>query len=98
MLIDNTLFRRNSDGVLLRCLDKDETKIILRELHSGSAGGHFGGENTTHKIIRVGYYWPNLLQNSYSFVRKCQECQTVAGRVKKSTFPLQPVTVERPFQ
>ena len=25
LLIDNILFRRNSDGVLLRCLDKDET-------------------------------------------------------------------------
>ena len=25
LLIDNILFSRNSDGVLLRCLDKDET-------------------------------------------------------------------------
>ena len=97
LLIDNVLFRRNSDGVLLRCLDKDETDVILKELHSGPAGGHFGGETTAHKILRVGYYWPTLFQDSYAFVRKCQECQLVARRVKKPVFPLQPVSVERPF-
>ena len=43
LLIDNILFRRNLDGVLLRCLDRDETEVILKELHFGPAGGHFGG-------------------------------------------------------
>ena len=98
LLIDNILFRRNSDGVYLRCLDKDETEVILKELHSGPAGGHFGGETTTHKILRAGYYWPTLFRDSYTFVRKCQECQLAAGRVKKPAFPLQPVSAERPFQ
>ena len=60
LLIDNILSRRNSDGVLLRCLDKDETEVILKELHSRPAGGHFGGETTAHKILRDGYYWPTL--------------------------------------
>ena len=82
---------------MLRCLDKDETETILRELHSGPAGGHFGGETTTHKILRDGYYWPTLFRDSYAFVRKCQECQLAAGRVKKPDFPLQPISVERPF-
>ena len=98
LLIDNILFRRNSDGVYLRCLDKDEIEVILKELHSGLAGGHFGGETTAHKILRDGYYWPTLFRDSYTFVRKCQECQLAAGRVKKPAFPLQPVSVERPFQ
>ena len=60
LLIDNILFRRNSDKVLLRCLDKDETEVISKELHFGPAGGHFGGETTAHKILRAGYYWPTL--------------------------------------
>ena len=60
LLIDNILFRRNLDGILLRCLDKDETKVILKELHFGPAGGHFGGETMAHKILRAGYYWPTL--------------------------------------
>ena len=82
---------------MLRCLDKDETEVILKELHSGPAGGHFGGETTAHKIPRAGYCWPTLFQDSYAFVRKCQGCQLAAGRVKKLAFPLQPVSVKRPF-
>ena len=81
LLIDNILFRRNSDGVLLRCLDKDETEVILKELHFGPEGGHFGGETTAHKILKDAYYWLTLVQDSYAFVRKCQECQLAAGRV-----------------
>ena len=50
------------------------------------------------KILRAGYYWPTLFRDSYAFVKKCQECQLAAGRVKKPTFPLQPISVERPFQ
>ena len=36
-LINNVFFRKNSDGVLLDCLDKDETETILKESHSGRA-------------------------------------------------------------
>ena len=72
--------------------------MILKELHFGLSGGHFGGETTAHKILRAGYYWPTLFRDSYAFVRKCQECQLAAGRVKKYAFPLKPVSVERPFQ
>ena len=59
---------------------------------------HFGRETTAHKILRAGYYWPTLFRDSYAFVRKCQECQLATGRVKKPAFPLQLVSVERPFQ
>ena len=72
--------------------------MILKELHFGPVDGHFGGETTAHKILRDGYYWPTLFRDSYAFVRKCQECHPAACRVKKSSFPLQLVSVERPFQ
>ena len=56
-------------------VDKDETEVIFKELHFDLAGGHFGGENTAHKILRAGYYWPTLFQDSYAFFNKYQECQ-----------------------
>ena len=59
-MINKILFRKNSDGVLLCCLDKDETETVLKELHSGPDGGIFGGETNAHKILRVGSYWPTL--------------------------------------
>jgi hypothetical protein len=55
-LVNGILFRQNFDGVLMRCLEKDEAEKVLLELHAGEAGGHFGGDTTAHKILRAGYY------------------------------------------
>ena len=71
---------------------------MLVELHSGDVGGHFGEDTTAHKVIRAGYYSPSLFKYSHTLARKCIICQKVAGRVKKVVFPLQPVTVDTPFQ
>ena len=92
-----SFLEKNAVGVLLHCLDKDETKTVLKELHSGPVGGHFGGEITAHKVLRVRYYWSILFQDSYAHAKKCQDCETTTGRVKKPAFPLQPVSMERPF-
>jgi len=55
-LINGILFRQNFDGVLMHCLEKDEAEKVLLELHAGEAGGHFGGDTTAHKVLRVCYY------------------------------------------
>jgi hypothetical protein len=64
----------------------------------GDVGGHFGGDTTAHKVLRDGYYWPTLFKYAHTLSRKCIICQKAAGRVKKAAFPLQPVTVDAPFQ
>ena len=97
--IDGVHFRRNYDGVFLRCLEKAEVDNILLELHAGPTGGHCSGDTAVHKIlIRVGYYWSALLKNAYAFVRKCESCQRCAGKENKSSFPFQPFTMQFPFQ
>ena len=96
-LINDVLFKNNYDSVLLRCLEKTEAEKVLQELHDGPAGGHYAGETTAHKILRAGYYWPAFFKDSYNYVRKCQICQTAAGKQKKLSMPLQPVNIEQPF-
>ena len=91
------MFRRNFDNVLLRCLRKDEALKFLSIQHEGPAGGHFGAKVTTHKILKVGYYWPTLFRDAHAHLRKCEECQKSAGREKRPAFPLQPIEIENPF-
>lgn len=97
-IIQGILFRSNREGVLLRCLEKEDSEQVLEELHQGQAGGHFGGDTTAHKVLRAGYYWPTLFKDSHAITRRCIKCQKCAGRFKKAALPLQPVMVEEPFQ
>jgi hypothetical protein len=97
-LINFVLFRRNYDDVFLRCLEKENIERVLEELHEGPTGGHFVGESTAHKILRVGYYWPNLFRDSHTYVRKCKVCQFSTENEKRVVIPLQPVTIYRPFE
>ena len=87
-LIDGVLFWQNYDQVLLRCLEKDDAKHILTELHDGLTGGHFSGETTTHKVLRERYYWPTLFKDAHAHAQKCEICQVNAGRERRPTFPL----------
>jgi hypothetical protein len=97
-LVNGILFRQNFDGVLTCCLEKDEAEKVLLELHAGEAGGHFGGDTTAHKVLRAGYYSPTLFRDTHALCRKCIICQKASGRLQKPAFPLQPVTVDSPFQ
>jgi hypothetical protein len=59
-LTEDGLGWKNPDGVLLRCVNQEEARKLLKELHSVFCGGHFTARTTAHKILRVGYYWPTL--------------------------------------
>jgi hypothetical protein len=49
-------------ALFLHCVDSDESRDILHDLHSGVCGGHFSARTTTHKIMHVGYWkLPTLL-------------------------------------
>ena len=39
-LLDGDLYRRNIDGVLLKCLDEDQSKVAMGEVHEGICGTH----------------------------------------------------------
>eukprot|EP00253_Pinus_taeda_P012813 PITA_12813 len=97
-IIDDVLFKKNYDSILLRCLEKTEAQTVLQELYDGPAGGHFGADTTAHKIIHAGYYWPTLFRDAHEYVRKCLNCQTSSGRQRKPAFPFQPVNIEQPFE
>lgn len=88
---------RNLDGLILRCVDEDEAKKIIDEFHVGFCGGHYATRTTTHKILRVGYYWPTIFSDVHKFVRHCKPCQLFTGKQKLDALPLQPVMVEALF-
>lgn len=75
VLIEGRLYKRSATAPLLKCLGPDEAKQVLKEVHEGVCGDHQGGKILALKILRQGYYWPTLNQDSLEHVRKCHQCQ-----------------------
>jgi hypothetical protein len=96
--INLVLFHVNYDGVVLRCLKREDADKVLKEIHDGPAGGLFAGNTTAHKIMRVGYYWPTMFKDAHTYARNCKTCQISTGREKREVVPLQSVVVSRPFE
>jgi hypothetical protein len=83
--------------MLLRRVDEKIAQELIQEFHGGICGGHFALTTTTHKIIRVGFYWPLVFKDSYDTIIKCISCQQFSGKMKRYAIPLQPISVEQPF-
>jgi len=97
-LINYVIFWLNCDGVLRRCLEQDDSKKVLKEIHDGLGGGNFARETNAHKILRVGYYWPTLFMDPRAYERIYKTFQLSIGKEKKLSIPLQTVNISRPFE
>jgi len=49
--IDQMLYKRNHDGVLLRCVTATKIAELIDEFHFETSGGHYSDYTTVGKII-----------------------------------------------
>ena len=98
VIIADDLFRRSLDGTLLRCLEPEESKRALVDVHEGICGSHSNGLTLAHKLIRAGYYWPNMKQDAIKYAQSCKQCQLHGNRIHAPTRELIPFVALWPFQ
>jgi hypothetical protein len=55
-ILGGNLFWKYPKGILLNCLNEEETECIIIEFHKGVCGGHHAWRATAYKILRAGYY------------------------------------------
>ena len=79
-ILQEKLYWKDPGGVLLDCINETHTPEIINEFHRGICGGHQAWKATTYKILRVGFYWPSLFQDTCTMVRACPECPKFAGK------------------
>ncbi len=74
-LLDGDLYRRNIDGVLLKCLDEDQSKVAMGEVHEGICGTHQSAHKMNWLLRRAGFYWPKMIDDCFKYYRRCEACQ-----------------------
>nr|XP_025607768.1 uncharacterized protein LOC112701193 [Arachis hypogaea] len=95
--IQGQLFKKGLSQPLLKCLHPEQTDYVLREVHEGCCGHHIRGKALARKLIRAGYYWPSMMEDSKEFVKKCANCQENANFHRASASELSLLTTSRPF-
>ncbi|RDX91778.1 Gypsy retrotransposon integrase-like protein 1, partial [Mucuna pruriens] len=97
LLSGTTLYKRNADMTLLRCVDQQEAEQIIEEVHEGTFGTHANGHTLARKILRAGYYWTKVELDCYQYVRKCIKCQIHTDHINVAPHTLHNLTSPWPF-
>ena len=66
--MNDELYKRGFSQPYLRCVEEEEAKYVLEEVHGGICGDHMGAKSLVRKIMRVGYFWPTMQQDAVDFV------------------------------
>jgi hypothetical protein len=74
-LMDDELYQRTIDGVLLKCLGEEQAKVTVREVHDGICGAHQLSYKMNWLLCRAGFYWSNVMDDCVKYQNGCEACQ-----------------------
>ena len=83
-VVEGDLYRRGTNGILIRCITQEEGRELLAEIHGGECGSHSASRTLVGKAIRHGFYWPTSLQDAAELVKSCEACQLRCRNTLKS--------------
>jgi hypothetical protein len=79
VIIENELFKKSLEGVLLKCLSETKAYLAISNTHIGACGSHQAGDKMKWLLFRQGMYWLTMLKDFIEFAKSCQKCQLHAG-------------------
>ena len=74
-ILNDTLYKRGFSMPYLRCVNEEEAKYVLKEIHEGICGDHASPRSLISKVSRTVYFWLTLQKAAKEFVKKCDKCQ-----------------------
>jgi hypothetical protein len=96
-LIDGVLYKQGVNGMMMKCISKDEGIQLLWTIHGGVRGAHSSWHSIVGKALRHGFYWPTAKDDAMKIITKCKECQFFQKQTMKHVNPLKPIDLSWPF-
>jgi hypothetical protein len=67
VMLCNALYHRTIDGLLLKCMASDQSKIPMEEVHEGICGTHQSAHKMKWLLCHVVFYWPTMLNDYFRY-------------------------------
>ena len=71
VLLDDQLYYKTVDGVLSKCLNQEEAKVLMGKVHEGICGAHQSAYKMKWIIRGIGYFWPTILEDCFEYYKGC---------------------------
>ena len=97
-LLDSELYRRTIDGLLLKCLGPDQSRVAMGEVHEGLCGTHQSAHKMQWLLKRAGFYWPTMLGDCFRSYKGCEECQKFGNVQLAPAAMMHPIIKPWPFR
>jgi hypothetical protein len=96
-LVEEDLYRRGANGVLMRCITREEGCELLIEVHGGEYVNHASSRTLVGKAFQHGFYWPTTFQDIVELVKTCKACQFHIKQIHAPAQTLQMTPPSWPF-
>nr|CAH67964.1 OSIGBa0142I02-OSIGBa0101B20.7 [Oryza sativa] len=97
VLVEGTLYRRAANGILLKCIPREQGVELLADIHEGECGAHSASRTLVGKAFCQGFYWPTALNDAVDLVRRCRACQFHAKQTHQPAQALQTIPLSWSF-
>jgi transposase InsO family protein len=96
-MVDGDLYRRGTDGVLLRCISRVEGGELLADFHKGECGSHSSSHPMVGKAYRQGFYSSTALKDAAELAQHYRACQFHAKQIQQPAQVLNTLPLSWPF-
>jgi hypothetical protein len=62
-VVEGNLYQHGVNGILMRCIIREESCELLTEVHGGECGNHASSYKLVGQAFWHGFYWPITLQD-----------------------------------
>nr|CAH67815.1 OSIGBa0138H21-OSIGBa0138E01.6 [Oryza sativa] len=97
VLVEGALYRRAANGILLKCIPREQGIELITDAHQGECGAHSASRTLVGKAFWQGFYWPTALQDAQEWVQRCEACQFHAKQTHQPAQALQVIPLSWPF-
>jgi hypothetical protein len=96
-IINSKLYKCSVSGIFQKCVEPEEGRELLKEIHQGECGHHASSRALVAKGFRHGFYWPTALRDADLLVKHCNGCQRFSKHRHTPAAALKTIPLTWPF-